>query len=101
MSQKHPRPVPTTNVARRVLAGGMVGVVLVGATVVIVRWLRDDSSPATVSAGPPPSTAPPAALVGTYDVTLTVTSAEYGATWPASSPQLTPGQKVPQHWRVQ
>jgi hypothetical protein len=101
MSQKHPRPVPASNLARRVLTGVIVGVLLVAATVVIVRWLRDDSAPATVATAPAATTPAAAELAGTYDVILTVTSAEYGATWPASSPQLTPGQKVPQRWSIE
>ena len=43
-------------------------------------------------------TGPPAVLDGTYDVIVTVTSAEYGATWP--SPQLTAGQQLPQRWSI-
>ena len=35
---------------------------------------------------------PPAALDGTYDVTVSVASAQYGATWP--SQRLTPGQQL-------
>jgi hypothetical protein len=104
MSQKHPRPVPAGNLARRVLVGVLVGVVLVAVAVVVIGRLRDDSTPATVATVPPaspPSTSAPSELSGTYDVTLTVSSAEYGATWPASAAQLVPGQKVPQRWSIE
>jgi hypothetical protein len=40
----------------------------------------------------------PAVLDGTFDVTATVVSAEYGATWP--HPQLVAGQQLTQSWSV-
>ena len=44
----------------------------------------------------PTVTTPPAVLNGFYDVTVTVVSAEYGATWPGA--QLAAAQQVTQVW---
>src|SRR4051812_28573244 len=100
MSQKRPRPVPPANTARRVLTGMLVGVLLVAATVVLVRWLRDDA-PTTVATAPPAATSASPELEGTYDVMLMITSVEYGATWPATSPRLAAGERVPQAWVIE
>jgi hypothetical protein len=46
------------------------------------------------------SVGPPTALQGNFDVTLTAAAVEYGATWSAASPRLTPGQTVQQRWSI-
>ena len=81
-----------------------MGVVIAGlaTTLVLVFLNRRDhheivvgvSTPSPTTSGTPP----PAALNATYDVSVAVVSAEYGATWP--SPQLTPGQQVTQAWTI-
>jgi hypothetical protein len=104
MSQKHARSrlaALTSPTARRV---GM-GVVIAGlGTTLVFVFLHqrneDDSVDASVS--PPISTTtvvtPPAAINGIYDVVVTVTSAEYGASWPGT--QLVAGQQLTQTWSM-
>lgn len=100
MSNKQPRSrlgALTSPTARRV---GMSLVIAGLVTTLVLVYLNrngGDDTVASVSA-PAPATIPPAALSGTYDVTVTVGSAEYGATWP--SPQLTAGQQLSQRWSI-
>ena len=82
-----------------------MGVVIAGlvTTLVLVFISRNGQDEKVVSASvpPPPTTTvtiPPASLDGTYDVTVTVGSAAYGATWP--SPHLRAGQLVNQQWAI-
>jgi hypothetical protein len=80
-----------------------MGVVIAGllTTLVFVFVDRSSTKKSVVSAPAPAPTAttaitPPAVLNGSYDVTITVVSAEYGATWPGG--QVVSGQQVQQVW---
>src|SRR4051794_3296643 len=103
MSDKRLRPPASANVGRRVLGGVIVGVLIGSAAVLVVRTVRDDGATAAKTTTPAPTVtvAAPLPLAGTFDTTLVVTSAEYGATWPATSPRLSPGQKVTQRWAIE
>src|SRR5438128_2424851 len=95
MSDKRARP----HVVPRVLGGLLVGVLAV--TLVLVYVDRRGGHKA---AAPPPvvtaTSGVPTALQGTFDVVLTTTAVEYGATWTSASPRLTVGQRVTQQWSV-
>ena len=95
MSDKQPR----ARVVPRVLAGLLIGVLV---TTLVVVFLdrrgrhRTSLPPPVVTA----TTGVPTVLQGTFDVTLTATSVEYGATWNSASPRLTAGQKLEQRWSI-
>lgn len=105
MSEKRPRrPIERSRarLARRVASSVLVGGLLVTLVIVVAdRRSGGHTSAATAPPTPAATSAPRAALQGVYDVTLTVGSVEYGATWPAANPRLTPGQTVTQRWSIE
>ncbi|MEY2405334.1 MAG: hypothetical protein QOG39_250 [Acidimicrobiaceae bacterium] len=103
MSDKRLRPPVATRTASRVALGLAIGAVITVLVVVVTRRVTDDSSSPTsaVAAGPTASTLPAPRLAGSYEVTLDVVAIDYGATWPASSPRLSAGQRLVQRWSVE
>ena len=95
MSDKQPR----ARVVPRVLGGLVIGVLVTTLVVVFV-----DRRGRHQAALPPPvvtaTTGVPTVLQGSFDVTLTTTSVEYGSTWNGASARLTPGQTVQQRWSI-
>ena len=101
MSNKRPRrrlSALTSPTARRVAMGLVIAGLLTALVVVFIdRSTHEEKvvsapAPATV----PTVTTPPAVLNGFYDVTITVVSAEYGATWPGV--KLVAAEHVTQVW---
>ena len=95
MSDKRPR----AHVIPRVLGGLVIGAL---ATTLVVVYL--DRRGGHQAVAPPPvvtaTSGVPTALQGTFDVVLTTTAVEYGATWISASPRLTVGQTVSQQWAI-
>ena len=102
MSDKRLRPPASASTAWRVVVGAVIGLVVAVLVVLGVRRLRDDGprKAAVTTAPSVPAVAAPD-LTGTYDVTLRIASVEYGATWPAASTRLSPGQTIAQRWDVE
>ena len=103
MSHKRPRSRferLTSPMMRRVAMSVVVGGLATALVVVYIDRNGKDNKVVTVSTpvATTTGTTPVAALNGTYDVIVTVVSAEYGATWPG--PQLTPSAPVTQQWSI-
>ena len=97
MTRKQPAARATQRVLASLVIGGLV-------TTLVVVYIDRRSSGESVATPPLPSstttTGPPSALQGDFDVAMTVASVEYGATWSAATPRLTPGQVVDEQWAV-
>lgn len=104
MSEKRPRrPVEASRARtlRRVASSVLIGGLLTTLVFVFVdRQGRHHESVTASATTVPVTSAPSAALQGSYDITIRVLSADYGATWPATNPRLTPGQILSQTWSI-